>query len=1319
MVTARRVGRWALYGVGGLLALVVLLRVGLGVYLSTAAGKSMVARKVSAQIGMPVEVTRVRVGLFTSNIGLRIFDPAAADPSNAEVFAVDRADADISLFGLALGRIAPTSVKLSGVTLTLHVSADGKVLTTLPKTPEGGGEGGGLPAITLTNAKLTIHQEGRPEFALQNLNATVEPGADAVTITGTIDDPLWSKWALAGTIAREGGTGSVELATGDGPLTMDRLESIPFVPPAVWKRVRANGRGAIALRLWTDAAAEVRYAVDIRPSAAALTLPDADVTLKSVSGLIAVSGAKVALTGTTAELAGGTLAVDGTFDFGPEPTLVALKVAADKLDIRQLPPEWKLPKDFEGKLKGTADLTLRIHSDGRVEPAGGGAGAITDVKLLGFPADDIPIRLHKAGGQLQFEQPKTSGRHARPARAPVACAAPAQEKKPADPPKKDAPTTLDATIRLRDIEIAELLTKLNVKLGYKISGKVTAEASVVVPVSGATSQAAYQFSGKLSSPALVLEGLTVRNASANMTYQDGTFTLTDLSGEIDQPGKGGGPAGTFRGTLKAATAPPGDVTAALTLDRIPVSEVLRALPDFKLSAAGTVSGKVTFKAPYAKLSEPSEWAGTGELTSAELVIEGRTAKNLVMSASVAKGVVSLSEAKVTLEGIPVRATASVTLADKYPFTATVRTTGTDVTDLRKLVPEVELPAPVTGVLETETTVTGTASPLTYSASGTIRASKLTLARSTANDIAVKWALTPERLVVSELKAETFGGSVTGSADVPLVPDKAGKFEVAFKNLDAAGATELVPDFPVKITGKVSGKVGGTIPAAKEGQSRVGNLDVDLSAPKLTVQGFPAERLAGKATLRNGAIEYELEGKTLGGSFDIKGRYPGAKKDKGPDAGGPQRGAFRLRGADLSRVATDVGFKSLAPLRGRLDANFDFDNDFSAGSGTIRLLRLEWGNALVSQELTGTLVLSNGVLRVSDFSGRVAGGELRARGQVRLSDTRRNFFTVSLSGADAKTLLGPLTGGDVPIDGPLTLVAHARFGAETSGSGTLSLSRGSVSGVQVTDLRVPFEFATAPGGYGRFSVREAAVFAGSGRARADLTLDWGATARVQGNIRFINVPLRALSAELGQNALLGNGHLTGRFDLAGSHVRSVDDLTGTLVATLNNTSVKEIPILRQITPFVNPSGLVKPFQSGDVRGTLSNGVFRVQRLALANPAAQLFAEGTITTSGRVDLKVVAHTGAVGADARALRLLGLRIPAFGPLPLTLLRDASDFLSNRTIRLTVTGTTSNPVVRVNVGALLTEEAVRFLLNRYVLPAGAAGALGLGPAFGSGDRR
>jgi uncharacterized protein involved in outer membrane biogenesis len=1414
MTTARQVGRWALYALGGFVALVILVRLGVGIYLGTPAGKAMVARQIGSRIGMPVEVTTVRLGLLTSSISMRVFDPSAAEPAKAEVFAVESANADVSLFGLIRGRVAPTTVELRDVNLTLHVSADGKVLTTLPRAPEGAGEGAPFPVIKLTGG-LTVRQDGRPEFSLRGLDVAVQPEGSSVKLSGAIDDPLWAKWTIAGEINRDAKTGWLELTTDDGPLTMDRLGSIPFVPPAVWKRVRPDGRGAAALRLMVGSDREVRYSVDIRPNAAGITFPDAEATLAKVTGLIRVSGAKVDLAGTRGELAGGTITADGGFDFGPEPTTANLRVSAEGLDVRRLPDSWGLPKEFEGKLKGRAELALRIHSDGRVETGGGGEGTIEGARFNGIPVE-VEVRLGSDGKRYRFESPRPKaegqgergesarpilvtslrgvtcfrplrGHHPAPSRAdrsfliahriPVAVAAERpkrrdtaerchegdcntlvapgyvvpplrsenlpvpkathirqtnalplppelfilllnyQDKKPVDPPKKDDPTTLDATLRFRDIEISELLEKTNVKLGYRITGKISAEVSMSVPIASVTSQAAYEFTGTVTSRAIKFEGLTVRDLSAKATYKDGKLTLTELTGKIDQPGTPDAPPGVFRGSATAARSPPGDVTASLTFERIPLGEVLKAIPDLVLDVKGTVSGKGELKVPYEKLEDPKAWGASGELASAELVVEGRRAKGVSVKAEVAKGALSLTEAKANVEGIDVTGEGKLTLSDKYPFAVTVRTTGTDVTDLRKLVPELELPAPVEGVLETESKITGTADPFTFAASGTVKASKLTLAKTLANQVEFKWEVTRERVVLSGLKADVFGGTVTGSADVPVSPEKAGSFEVTFKNVDAAAASEFVPDFPVRVAGKVSGKVAGVVAPAKPGQSRVGNLDVDLTAPKLTVQGVPAERLVGKGTIRGGALEYELEGKTLGGSFELKGRYPGKKKGDVKPA--DDRGSFRLTGADLSRVATDVGIRSLAPLRGRVDATFTFENDLSAGSGRVVIRGLEWGREAVSRELVGTLVLRDGRLELTDVGGTLAGGTIRARAHVLVTEPRRNFFTLAVEGADAKALFAPVADLTGVMEGRVTVVVRGQLGREMHGSGSLAMPRGEVSGVPVTDLRVPFEWATAPGGYGQFTVRDAAAQAGPGRIQAKVTVDWGVETRVDGLIRFTEVPLRTILPALGESGFFGNGRITGRFDIGGSRVRSVDDLTGTLLATLNQTSVRELPILRQAVPQLNPFGLVKPFEAGDVRATLSRGVFRVHRLALASPQAQLFAEGTITTSGRVDLDVVAHTGAIGPDVGALRAFGLRVPAAGLLPVALIRDVTAFLSNRTVRLTITGTTSNPIVRVNVGALLTEQAVRFFLARYVLPAEVAGGLGLSAGFSSMDRQ
>jgi hypothetical protein len=523
---------------------------------------------------------------------------------------------------------------------------------------------------------------------------------------------------------------------------------------------------------------------------------------------------------------------------------------------------------------------------------------------------------------------------------------------------------------------------------------------------------------------------------------------------------------------------------------------------------------------------------------------------------------------------------------------------------------------------------------------------------------------------------------------------------------------------VKVTGAVSGKVAGTIPAANENKGRVGNLSLDLTAPKLTVQNIPAERLTGKATVKDGAIDYALEGKTLGGSFEVKGSYPGAAQKKGNAAPGKgERGRLRVTDLDLSQLSRALKVDSLKPLRGRVDVTFDYDNDLMDGAGRVLIRGLRWGDATAGNELAGVLVLREGTLELRDLNGSIAHGQLSARGRVRLHDPARNFVSVSLTHADAKKLLAPVPQLAGTLDGDISVQVRGSFGRTVRGSGTVTFSRGALGSTDLAAIRVPFTYSVSPGGFGRVAVREATTHGGAGRVLGGITADWapGTGMHVTGQLRFIDLPLRTIAPKLGDNAFLGNGRITGRFDVNGTNVRSANDLTGNLVAVLNNASPKEIPLLQVTMPYLNPLGLTKPFDSGDIRANLAGGIFRIQRLALANPAAQLVASGTVrVTTMQLDLDVVAHTGTIGPESAGLRLLAARIPAFGPLPIGLIRDVSSFVSNRTVRLTVTGKASSPVVKVNTAALLGDEAVRFFLTRYILPAQAAEVLGIGSSFG-----
>jgi hypothetical protein len=91
-----------------------------------------------------------------------------------------------------------------------------------------------------------------------------------------------------------------------------------------------------------------------------------------------------------------------------------------------------------------------------------------------------------------------------------------------------------------------------------------------------------------------------------------------------------------------------------------------------------------------------------------------------------------------------------------------------------------------------------------------------------------------------------------------------------------------------------------------------------------------------------------------------------------------------------------------------------------------------------------------------------------------------------------------------------------------------------------------------------------------------------------------------------------------------------------------------------------------------------------------------AKGNVTLQGRLDLSVDAQTRPFGPDPLVLRALRVSIPATGPIPVSLLLQATNFFANKTVHLRVSGTVRNPVVQVEPIALIAEDVVRFFLGQ-----------------------
>ena len=266
-LSLRRTARFA--GLIGLAALLLTgaARIGVGRFFSSTRGKTMVAEKLGTALGMPVEVSEVDVGDTTSSFRFRVMDPG--DPK-AEVLNVPSASTDVSAADFVTGRVAPSTLRVKDASLTLRVAPDGQARTPLPALPSGGGV---LPAVVVENARLSVQQEGRPEFALGGVNVMLTPSGDRIDVAGTVTDAAWGEWVIKGEFQRAAGTGWVELTCADAPLDPALLEAVPLLARGVFDDVAKLGRAAVTVRVTLGADTGVQPAVEIRPTLALFGAP--------------------------------------------------------------------------------------------------------------------------------------------------------------------------------------------------------------------------------------------------------------------------------------------------------------------------------------------------------------------------------------------------------------------------------------------------------------------------------------------------------------------------------------------------------------------------------------------------------------------------------------------------------------------------------------------------------------------------------------------------------------------------------------------------------------------------------------------------------------------------------------------------------------------------------------------------------------------------------------------------------------------------------------------------------------------------------------
>ncbi len=1269
-----------------------------------------VTRKVETQLaalyGGPVQVEKAALGLkHTTLHGVRLFEEG--DEAQTHPWAdLGTVTADVSLWELVNGTAMPRRVGLSGAKVTLRFDKKGHLLTRFPSggqlagTPGSTGQVEKMPDINLEQSELTLRKEGGPEVVLTGVKVQVKPEAGKLVISGSAANPQWGKLELAGTYDEKAKAVVINLRSDDEVnVTQAMLNALPFISPTIWEEVQAEGTTPVRATLRYDLSAHaMHYRVELEPKGTRVTVPAAHFHATGASGKLIIDDLRVHLRDVKGKAYGGDVALNANLDFsGAASQLDFEKLKAHGLDVHRLPASWGLPAEIDGRLNAEGSVQLTLEN-GNIHTTGDAHAEIRDAHIAGQPVDGpIQIELSPEGSPLQLGAPGEGKADEDSAQEQGEAAAQPAGK---DAPRKDAPRYLTIELRLKNADLGQMAEKLKFNLPFGVAGRLSFQGRAAIPVNSTKDARTYRFKGSAVITEADIAGVRLERASTDAVYEDGVLRLDKLSGTF-APAEGvtgKATSRTFQGKIRAQVAPAGDLTVELRMEGVALSGIAAKL-GLKEPVEGTASATVFARVPVERVKESEAWQATGRVTSPRAKAFGWTLEKAEADMQLKDGTLTLSDLTARVEGAELKGSGDLQVKEPYRYKASLTLKGADLSAVQRLAADLRPGVDLAGRLTVTADVSGTLEPFKVATSGTAAATGLKVDTVTLQDVEFGWEGTTDRLKVKELRARLYGGEITGGAVVPLEPQAAGNVDLKLKGIDV-GALLKEAGFPLPIEGKANGSVKGTLPAAPAGKERPVDIALDLKSTKLQVQGLDAEGLQGKARYQKGELSYDFEAKTLGGTLEVEGKVPRAAPKASAEAGG---GQVKLRGARLDRLAAWLSGgrgRTPLPLGGRADADLIFRHEgpgrTAVGNGQVVLTDVSWDGTDWLPRVQGNLELTPQRLLLREATASLAEGTVRLRMALGRKPSVRSWFRVDIDSAEAARLLAPWPSLAENVQGLVSASLRGTPGSQWAAHGTVLLARGKVYGVNVSEWRLPVGIVYAPKqGRGRLEIRDSSAEVANGRATAEATYRWGRwDKQLQGKINFTNVDLRGVLHKTAETAYLGGGRITGRLDFSGPGLTSLDDLTATLDAKLAQTQAMQFPVLQQLGPTLGLGGS-SSFQNGQVRARLSGGVVRVERLSLQGGPGDIFITGSITTTDRLDLNVHANTARLGLNLVGAKLLGIRVPFQGTIPVRMLGSLNTFLSNRLIQLRVLGTIRSPTVQIRPLPILQDEGIRFFFR------------------------
>jgi len=1230
------------------------------------------------------------------------------------------------------------------------------------------------PSISVNEAKVWFRrtaplkgQSDPGEMSISHVTGKLEAdsGGRTMTLSGHATDPTWGTWQADGSIdpGQSKPGGKIRLSTERMQADPATLAQIPFIPSEIWTHVEPRGPVGVEVGLDWATGREPTFQANTRVTllGTSARFPSLDLSAEGTSGHLEVEGTRVRVSGVTGKSIGGEVVGGGTIDFGVEPTRIELNLGLKEIDVEKTPHLWQLDDaGIKGRLTGKVELRARLGASGVDLTGTTGHATVENAQIQGIPVKRLRLALRAQGEDLEYDtQTPEEARSASPMQRwlalmcspsligvlpsqpllvasqqvdPPTAVEPRAEEEKAQSPKVRLPKTITTEIELEDVEVAELVVKAQTLLGFPfpvpVTGKLNLKAKATIPLGAMRDIKQYKIQGEAVLDRASIFKVDLAHLEARLDLSDGRLELKDLRGVlVDRPDggpdnppnvappsvplDGAMPAGAFRGRLVAELDPLGQFSANFEGNQLPIGELAAPLLPRPTPLSGQFTFNVEGKADLAKASDPSAWTVTGTAESQRVSYQNAVLDHATLQFRLAEGWLEIPALKARMAGRPLDASGKLELNAPGAYEAKLNVEEWDLATVLTLIPQAPHPSPISGRVTAQAVARGTTSPWALNTEGKGQIKGFQAASVPLGLVPFRWSTDRDSILISDVKAQPFGGTLEAEAHVPIKGGGAPEGNATLSGIDTAKLSEAIPGQGISLAGIAEGSIAFVLPS----KDRPFQAKVRIQSTELTFQGIPAQQIRASVNSTNeGVLNYEVDADSLGGKVKVRGGFPLSGPVRTPIPPGAADGVIRFAGFSLSPLWKAVpGASILSDLNGQGSFDASYRNQTTGPEkdrglwlrGRLNLGGLTWSRSNPLGEVGAILAKSPSVWRVDRLTGELMGGTLSgaAWGSNQSGRRANTEFKLRVERASLSRLLTPLPDLASRISGLATLDLKGRMDPDLRAELGIKVDEARFSGVPIQELQAPLTVLFSPSsGEGNVLFRQVSSRVAGGMVRGSGSLKFGRDRAFQGQLQLTSVDLQALTRLMADSRHPASGRISGQIRLSGTDLKLPQRYRGQFNLDLDDAALFSIPIFREVEKFFGSArgGL---FEDGDLVGTIANRELLIESLALEGRIVQLHATGTVGFDSQLNLEVLVNTNQlVPETGKALlalipglkEVLGRREQAISKV--------GSFLSNRLLKLRVTGTLQNPSITVDSSVLIAETAVVFFSGALKLPLG-----------------